>query len=312
LQNQALTQKAQNIDKDRVFQNLADFGFEQTKKLFPEVSLDPTFSVFDNDSPEQLQLRERFKKGSGVSINLGGEGQPEQAKQAEVSQTQQRAQELGVPAARAPWENISDSKKRDDARIKFSASAQSELNKDATKLESIDVTIDRINRFLFLNKTTDTGKVSGLPGVKQARELADPGFQEMSSLTDALTPAMRQGLPGSASERDTAMFRNATVGVGKDPEVNENVGKGLIVRNQNVKDRIAFKNDYFQANQHLRGVNAEWNRYLEANPIFDPTKPEGSFALNPVRQSYQDFFRGVAPPERIAPQTIGRFQVQAK
>jgi len=197
-----------------------------------------------------------------------------------------------VPAARQPWQNITDSKKRDDMRIKFAASAQTQLDKDQTKLQEIDTTIQRVNRFLFLNKGTDTGKISGFPGVKQIREAASPEFAEMSSLTDALTPAMRQGLPGAASERDTAMFRNATLGVGKDPEVNQNVGRGLLVREQNRKDFIQYKQDYATANGHLQGAASQWNQYLEANPIFDVNSPTGSFVLNPERQTYQQFFKG--------------------
>ena len=297
-------QKQKNIDKDRIFQNLADFGFAKTKELFPDVNIDPSFSVIDNDSPEQLQLRDRFRKGSGITINTGDGGQPKAEADAESSGVIQRAEDLGVPVAPAPWQNISDSKKRDDARIKFATAAQSELNKDQETLDTTNTTIDRVNRFLFLNKNTDTGKISGLPGIKQVREATSPEFAEMSSLTDALTPSMRQGLPGAASERDTAMFRNATVGVGKDPIVNENVGKGLLVREQIRKDFIRFKNDYFDANGHLRGATSQWNKYLEANPIFDPDQPEGSFEINQNRQSSKDFFGGVAPKEKTSPQNI--------
>ncbi len=74
LENQALTQKTQNVDKDRILQNLADFGFEQTKKLFPETSIDPSFSVFDNNSPEQLQLRDRFISVKKILKGKGRDG----------------------------------------------------------------------------------------------------------------------------------------------------------------------------------------------------------------------------------------------
>lgn len=159
--------------------------------------------------------------------------------------------------------------------------------------------IGDIDRFLLLNQEVETGKIAGSGIIAGIRGVTDPKLQEMESIANKLTPAMRQGMPGAASDRDVAMFASATVGLTKDREANKNVGLGLKVSRQNSIERANFMQEYFDKNQTLRGAEVKWAEYIESNPIFDPEAQEGSYDLNPNRQEYKSYFKGDWSPKTV-------------
>lgn len=190
----------------------------------------------------------------------------------------------------APWRNVIDPKERDKAKVKYGMEADETLkglSEDATKAANMNQSLDR---FVELNKRNYTGAGMSIPGVQGLRGTYDAEFQEMKSISDKLTPGMRQGMPGAASDRDVAMFKSATVGVDKLEGANKNVALGLKVANQNLIDRVDFFQTYRAEKGHLNGAEQEWKRYLNANPIFDPTKPKGTYDLNENRKTWQEWF----------------------
>jgi len=209
--------------------------------------------------------------------------------------------EAQIPEAidsQSPWANITDPKKKDDAKMRFGIAADRQINdlqEAAVKASGVNKSIDQ---FLALNEKVTTGGANRVPGVQTARAVFDPDIETMMSISDRLTPAMRQGLPGAASDRDIAMFRGATVGVEKKRETNRNIGQGLKAANDNLVQRYEFMNEYLTARGHLRGSEQEWSRYLEANPIFDPTQPVGSFELNSNRLPYSQWVASRSPGQQ--------------
>ena len=85
------------------------------------------------------------------------------------------------------------------------------------------------------------------------------------------------------------MFRGATVGLEKPKEANANIAIGLKAAAQNKVDRANFIAEYVTQYGHDRGADAQWKRYLEANPIFDPEAKVGSYSINENRMDYQDW-----------------------
>jgi len=196
----------------------------------------------------------------------------------------------------APWKDVKDPKKIDEARMRFGAMADKKAAKMTEEADQSAATINDLNRFIHLNATNRTGPEYNIFGVGTvlggARGIVDPEFQEMKSIMDKLTPAMRQGMPGAASDRDVAMFRGATVGVGKQREANENIATGLIAARQNKIDKAGFYSNYVAERGHDRGSEKEWKEYLNANPIFDHKAGKGSYALNQDRMSYDEWKDG--------------------
>lgn len=189
----------------------------------------------------------------------------------------------------APWASINDPKKRDDAKMREAARATSTLEKMREASDNAEKMNRDLDRFLYLNKNTPTGPGYKVPGAKTIGGAFSDSVQEMTAISDRLTPGMRQGLPGAASERDTAMFRSGTVSPEKAYEANKNVAEGLEIANQNLMDRADFFDAYYNENGYLKGADQMWKQYLEANPIFDPQADPGSYAINQTRQAWEQW-----------------------
>ncbi|VAX07959.1 hypothetical protein MNBD_ALPHA03-1279 [hydrothermal vent metagenome] len=204
----------------------------------------------------------------------------------------------------APWAKVSDPKEIDKAKIRFGSSADKQVEKMFKEAEQGQLMNSRLDRFVQLNETNRTGAEYNIPlvgaAIGGARGLGDSEFQEMESITSALTPQMRQGLPGAASERDVQMFRRATVSVGKNYEANKNISNGLKAANQNKIDRANFYAGYRDSRGHLRGAEKEWKEYLKANPIFDLEKDD--YSLNGNRKTYEQWKEQKENPQQAEPQ----------
>ena len=150
--------------------------------------------------------------------------------------------------------------------------------------------IESINTFMRLNEKVDTGGKLAIPSAARIASSLNPSIAEMLSIQDKLTPLMRQGLPGAASDRDVRMFRGASFGVEKPREANMRIARAMLIQQQNVVENNEFRSRYFSANQTLVGADDYWREYIEANPIFDPNAPEEDFVLNENRMTPEEYF----------------------
>ena len=208
--------------------------------------------------------------------------------QGNVLASEQPQQVGGIPTGSAPWADLPTKEQAKMQRTIYSDSSKM-LEKNRANLEKTKTMGESLKRFKYLNSIQDTGSF--------ADRITDFSFddekREMVKITNLLTPQMRQGMPGAASDRDVAMFRGATVGIDVPKEINDNVIAGMMARLENANNRQSFMEDYFATNKHLAGAEGKWKEYLETNPIFDPDpSKEGQYALNLNRKSYREFFEG--------------------
>ena len=251
------------------------------------------------DPTDQLDFGSPWVQKAQTEINMGN-GQPTVQRDQEQTENRGFAEQLGVPLApRAPWSGINDSKERDQTKRDVYKAAQADLSGMREAVNKNANMISDVNRFLKLNEEVSTGVYNKIPGAETVRSL-DPKFNEMLKISSKIIPGMRAVGSGSSSDLDIKMFTNAAMNVGSDPVANKSIGTAWILQKQRENDQAAFLNDYLQVNRHLDGADAYWNRYMNANPIFDPEAEPGTYTLNPVRQSYQEFFSGKKPPERPA------------
>lgn len=150
-----------------------------------------------------------------------------------------------------------------------------------------------IKRFLQLNSKVGTGGAMGLGVVSGSAALLDPRVAEMKAISDRLTPAMRQGMPGAASDRDVAMFQSATVGIRKPGPANTAVGRALVAAADRQGGYVAFLEDYAKKNGSLLGAQEEWDAYAAANPMFDEDG-QGNLIVR-KQQPWREFFGESAP-----------------
>jgi len=195
-------------------------------------------------------------------------------------------------ATSSPWDGIPMRQKGQMMQADYTATnkylEERRVDVRAAKTATID-----LQRFGFLNDQQDTGGFWD----QMTRFSFNEQKRAMNQIQDKLTPTMRQGLPGAASDRDVAMFANATVSVRNTREMNDAIIKGSMRLNQNKIDHYDFMVKYREVNKHLRGADYKWQQYLEDNPIFDPNAPEGSYVLNPNRQTMMEYFGGGGKPK---------------
>lgn len=173
---------------------------------------------------------------------------------------------------------------------------RSRLEADYKTLADIEQTAEDLggiasqaDRFIsIMDSGVETGGVmTKMPGYETIASATDAEKSEMYSIRDKLTPLMRQGMPGAASDRDVKMFQSATIGPDKPEQTNRNIALGMIAAAENKQQELRFKESYYQANGSLIGADMYWQNYLRDNPIFSGDTT--SYALNQNRMPWQDY-----------------------
>ena len=142
------------------------------------------------------------------------------------------------------------------------------ISKARTAADELRNTADLYQEFMSLNRQVQTGGWMALPGMAEARGALDPRIARMNAIQARLTPQQRQGMPGAASDRDVAMFTRSTVSADKPLAANEataRAGRAMATRQG---DYVAFLENYARDNGSILGAQEQWNRYLNANPLF--------------------------------------------
>lgn len=206
----------------------------------------------------------------------------------ELNTDEQReiANQYGLPVQTLdPFKNLS-TKSRNKAIELEQRNAEKRLAELSQSEEDAEELIQDAQRYLTLNKKTTNGKVLGQPLL---------GFnatdQEADSISDKITPRMRQPGSGSSSDLDVKMFKSAVFSRTKDPRANENLAKAFIAQRQRVLERIEFFRRYASVYNSLRGADEAWKQYLKDNPIFSTDQKNGMYNLNKNRKTSADYFR---------------------
>tara|TARA_R100001463_G_scaffold48807_2_gene98199 strand:+ start:52 stop:1365 length:1314 start_codon:yes stop_codon:yes gene_type:complete len=217
------------------------------------------------------------------------------------TETGARLGRMGLPIPPSPFEGA-DRKTAAQMMIAERNKFTTSLDKRRGDLRSQENMIKRLDRFgSLMDQGMGTGfERAGMMGT--AISAFDDATREAKSIEDEITPLMRQGMPGAASDRDVAMFRGATVGISKPEQTNRNIIQARKELFQLQQERLEFDQEYFSQNQHTSGADRAWREYTEANPIFDPKAPEADYVLNERRLSYRDWFRIGSVPDGVKAQ----------
>lgn len=214
---------------------------------------------------------------------------------------EETAKETGVPVAKSrPWDRISDPKVRENAIAKHSEAAEKRLQKGSDTLKPLQAMKSDLQRFQFLNESNFTGRSTAIPGIQGTRAAFDPEFDEMDSIASRIVPKMREPGSGTTSDFDAKMFKQATIGVNKSLEANNAIISASLAHIQRQEEKQQFMEEYVAQNGHM-GADAQiqWRRYMNANPLFDPSSKPGSLKLNENRIPYKQYFSGQSGIESL-------------
>ena len=244
------------------------------------------------DAADERARAERALRESLAADRLAATESARVAKAAELAGTEPEAPTpiLGVPVPRVlPWANQSNAKNADKVRASEFARGSKEAEADADAAKQAAEAAKEAARFQTLNAKTGTGGLSDrIPGGQFVQSFGDD-YNEMQAITARLAPSMRQAGSGATSDFDAKMFQRGTVGVDKPKSVNDAIAIGLVTRAKNAQDYADFRSTYLEQNGTLSGASEHWNKYIAANPIFDPKSP-ASPVINENRVQWRDYF----------------------
>ncbi len=297
-QKNALALYPDDPEKQRLYiERVTTQAKDKSGKDYAALSPAGKQAVDEGLEPDTAEFTKRVREISGVGTLADS-----------VEERAKTAAALGVPLLENDPVSLLPPKKAAEVRARGITAAEKQIAEDGEKVEELKSVARQAERFSKLNENVDTGGKYAIPGVQAVMRRTDEDVGEMSKIIDRMTPAMRQGMPGAASDRDVAMFKNATVSLDSKKQVNQNITNGFVAAAQNADQRLQFKTAYLQANGSLNGSDAAWQKYLNANPIFDPKTTDKEYKLNDKRQTWQDFFgkkkdaASITPAVEMTPQ----------
>jgi hypothetical protein len=219
-----------------------------------------------------------------------------------------RASGIPVPE-RDMLANIKNPKIREQQQAKMMDEARKVLTTEEVKSPSGGIMEDMREAQRFLDINNEHQAQTG-PWVGKVPAFTQPA-EEMDKISAGLSRKLRQPGEGTMSNWDGQQFQKAFLSRNNDFGVNRNIGLGFVAVKQLELDRREFFNAYAEQNGNLQGAQAHWNKYLNANPVFDKEKSRGkSIELNPNRMDYQDYFRKEMEPRNFVRDENGKLVIQ--
>lgn len=239
--------------------------------------------------------RQKMMAGQLANEQTALENQAKRLTIADLTQgmtpTDNRMAQMGVPLPpNDPYAGMSR-KGRENLQGKEITQAEKRLAEEQANARGSQAMAQDAEQFKALNERTSTGPISGSAPAAFVRGIFDPDIQTMRSISDRLTPKMREPGSGATSDFDARMFQSALFGVNKNPESNRAIADAMILKAKAEKDRVSFMESYLAQNNTLRGADSAWTQYAEANPIFDPASKDTP-KINPARQPWRQYFSG--------------------
>lgn len=220
----------------------------------------------------------------------------EHIRQGDIAGIAQTAQQAGVPIDPKTQFTGLNKKEIADKRAKEIADANKYINeKIAPFTAGIDDDLNDLNRALKLNSEIKTGYTFGLGmGIGEGAKLLSGDRAKISEFDSIAARSAKQNrIPGDSnvSNADMAWMRLGTFSSDKEPKTNENIIKFQIAQRQRDRDYNEYMQRYAAVNGGLTPhAQAQWRKYLEANPITTRDPVTGAVALNPNRLSFQQYF----------------------
>lgn len=243
--------------------------------------------------------------GGAPGLTKVAEGAPKTTKQF-VDMSAEEKKSAGIPESVAAQRDLSTGeikvpyKPTAGGTIKLSTKDAAELSEARENLRKTQETSTLFKEFIDLNANTATGGVGGAPMVRDARAAFDKDFGRMTSIQDNVTPGMRQGLPGAASDRDVAMFRSAAVNVGRPYEANLMTYEAFQAKAKREAEYVEFKEAYALKNNTLLGAQELWNDYANSNSILADDATAENMKLNPNAKGWREAIPGFSKSEEAS------------
>lgn len=191
------------------------------------------------------------------------------------------------------------------ANPRISQSEGATLRRWTQEVDQMNSMMPLLEEFGALNAAQPTGGMMAVPGASGVLGAVNRNVGRMNQITAILTPRMRQGLPGAASDRDVAMFRRATVSPENLRAVNDANIQATRAWVENQRAYVEFMEAYANSHGTIRGAAELWNRYSRENPLYAESGSRVNVRRRPAWRSVGYLNRAAAPPAGEAPAAPG-------
>jgi hypothetical protein len=225
-------------------------------------------------------------------------GSAGQAPQRPVTPEEAEAWGIGDPAGWAIRDGEAPTRVGGTAGSRGDPLERAQATADVKRLEELNAqadtdmsTVAALDRFSALNAQTETNPTNPQAiGIGSWRPFADENTQQMVQVISQLTPQQRVPGSGATSDFDARMFTDALPGINRSRVANEAIIGAYRARGQLSRERAEFAADWLDQEGNLRQFDAEWRRYVEANPIFDRQSTPDNPILNTRRQDFATWY----------------------
>lgn len=173
---------------------------------------------------------------------------------------------------------------------------------DARRLDNI---VGQASAFGERNRRTGTGGVAAMPWAQGVLSAFSEDMANMRSISNTLTPRMREPGSGSMSDRDVIIFQSSVPNPAMPGNTNRDIRKRFEAAQKRANDYVSFLQEY-QAqygNGALREARRLWQNYASAERIYDD---QGNVR---TPKSWREYFGSQTQPPAKAETPAGAWKV---
>lgn len=247
-------------------------------------------NVFDDGRVEKIEGTEvpMFAPQQGLTPREARSAEPkDQLTQARISQLQNSSGDDDYDMS-APWRNVSGSE-RDRMKARVFSNEQKRLDKIAEERAKASnlATEGQVFMSAFDRQDPSVGVQRMLPNFLAG---FDDDLATMDAITSRLAPNLRAEGSGATSDFEMKGFLRGTVGRDKPRKTNEDISNAYKALSEREKERYAHFDQRLTERGHLAGADAEWQAYIEDEPLFTP-----EYGYNTKRRSFAEWSANRAP-----------------
>jgi hypothetical protein len=174
------------------------------------------------------------------------------------------------------------------------------LEEDAGKAEGAAHQIEQ--DAMEFKKLLDAGMPTGgiANAVSLLRQNTDAQFQIAKAINKDFTLSQFKAGSGLRTQKEFQTIQDANASPIQKEEAARAIANKSVAEARILAERARFKSNYAQAHNTLDGSGAYYNKYLEANPVFDEIA-DGHFNMVEGRKSFSEYFQPSATSETTPP-----------
>lgn len=267
-----------------------------------QLAADAVLTSYTKASPQYKATQDMNERQAKYNLAVANGADPDAAKEQFLGKAFGNS-EKAFPggdegAARAAEYNVPYSPDKAFERLSseqqwktYQADKDALSKKNDKAYSAASATAANAQKLLGLNDEVSTGGIYALPGTNAFRTAFDTNTAEFQKIATDMSLKVRPDNFTRVTNFDLQQFQKALPSLSIPNEANYTIAAGILAQAERDKQYYEFQQSWVSANGHYDAskANAAWGKYVDANPIFDPTV-KGAPVINTKAKSWEDYF----------------------